>query len=97
MTNLFTVSRFDQKEIKNSQNWLTTFITAYALMSLFNGILFVVQIFTNVPFWTVAAEMIANFLFDICTIGVTLYLNLSATRDRRAQLEHREKLQRVVS
>ena len=57
-------------------------ISAYIGMVIYNIILFVARFFHShaTTFIIVLSVVIANFLLDVFTIGVTLYLNLQATR-----------------
>ena len=57
-------------------------ISAYIGMAIYNIILFVARFFNShtTTFLIVLSAVIANFLLDVFTIGITLYLNLQATR-----------------
>ena len=53
---------------------------AYGSMAAFDVLLLVVRFLTSFEYGTVLSEVIANFLLDVFSIGITLYLNLKASR-----------------
>ena len=82
LTECFKNSDAKRHEIEEYQKWLKVLISAYFGMSAFNLLALILTSHDtkDYPFIMCVSEILANFLLDCFTIGVTLYLNLQASK-----------------
>ena len=84
LTECFKDSNATHHEIMQTQKWLKVFIFAYVGMCSFNMFALIGTLSTiKSPFVMSITEILANFLLDLFTIGVTLYLNLQASSQHK--------------
>ena len=84
-------------EINQTQCLLKVSICAYIGMTLFSLMQLWMSIISDYSFtfWNGILQMVANFLLDTFTIGVTLCLNLQASRKHKLDKKRKEELRQA--
>lgn len=72
------------------------FLGAYIGMSIWNTIAFSTSIMVSgvLEFEYIILQLILSCALDLCTVGVTLYLNLKASYQHKHYVKQREELRR---